>query len=112
MHHLHTVFIVGSSPTATTNLALVSLVVEVLFCNQGVEVRFLPGAPILSRIRLAAMPPRLGRGVRRFESFMRDHLQSISSEVEHHVDIVTVTGSIPVGTTKHATLADVVIAAV
>ena len=26
--------------------ALVSLVVEVLFCNQGVEVRFLPGAPI------------------------------------------------------------------
>ena len=25
--------------------ALVSLVVEVLFCNQGVEVRFLPGAP-------------------------------------------------------------------
>ena len=28
--------------------ALVSLVVEVLFCNQGVEVRFLPGAPVMS----------------------------------------------------------------
>ena len=27
------------------SFALVSLVVEVLFCNQGVEVRFLPGAP-------------------------------------------------------------------
>ena len=26
-------------------IALVSLVVEVLFCNQGVWVRFLPGAP-------------------------------------------------------------------
>ena len=64
----------GSIPSRRTNLALVSLVVEVLFCNQGVEVRFLPGAPILSRIRLAAMPPRLGRGVRRFESFMRDQV--------------------------------------
>ena len=28
--------------------ALVSLVVEVLFCKQGVEVRFLPGAPVFS----------------------------------------------------------------
>ena len=27
-------------------------------------------------------------------------IQSISSEVEHHVDIVTVTGSIPVSTTS------------
>ena len=100
MHHLHTVFIVGSSPTATTNLALVSLVVEVLPCKQGVEVRFLPGAPILSRIRLAAMPPRLGRGVRRFESFMRDHLQSISLVVEQQLDTLKVTGSIPVSTTS------------
>ena len=36
----------GSKPVRSTNFALVSLVVEVLFCNQGVEVRFLPGAPI------------------------------------------------------------------
>ena len=29
------------------NIALVSLVVEVLFCKQGVVVRFHPGAPII-----------------------------------------------------------------
>ena len=74
VHLLHTEPGGSSNLLITTKLALVSLVAEVLFCNQGVEVRFLPGAPILSRIRLAAMPPRLGRGVRRFESFMRDHL--------------------------------------
>ena len=73
VHLLHTEQGVGSNPTVTTNFislkcylvafavwgrrvlvriqvgrpvfALVSLVVEVLFCNQGVEVRFLPGAP-------------------------------------------------------------------
>ena len=37
----------GSNPSMETIFALVSLVVEVLFCNQGVEVRFLPGAPSL-----------------------------------------------------------------
>ena len=61
-------------------LALVSLVVEVLFCNQGVEVRFLPGAPILSRIRLAAIPPRLGRGFRVFESHLRDQYYGSMAE--------------------------------
>jgi hypothetical protein len=37
----------GSSilPRVASFFALVSLVVEVLFCKQGVEVRFLPGAP-------------------------------------------------------------------
>ncbi len=73
VQHLHTVPGVSSNLTFTTNFislkcylvafavwgrrvlvriqvgrpvfALVSLVVEVLFCNQGVEVRFLPGAP-------------------------------------------------------------------
>jgi hypothetical protein len=40
----------GSNPSRETSFALVSLVVEVLFCNQGVEVRFLPGAPSLDVI--------------------------------------------------------------
>ena len=47
VQHLHTVHRESSTPSITT---------------------------ILSRIRLAAMPPRLGRGVRRFESFMRDQI--------------------------------------
>jgi hypothetical protein len=47
VQHLHTVPGVSSNLTVTTNL---------------------------SRIRLAAMPPRLGRGFRRFESYMRDQL--------------------------------------
>ena len=37
-----------------------------------VGVRVPGGMPSLSRIRLAAMPPGLGPGFRRFESFMRD----------------------------------------
>ena len=38
----------GSIPvTSNKFLALVSLVVEVLFCKQGVVVRFHPGAPSL-----------------------------------------------------------------
>ena len=32
-----------------------------------------PRGTILTRIRLAAMPPGLGPGFRRFESYMRDH---------------------------------------
>ena len=45
MRHLHTVFIVSSSLTATTKQ---------------------------SRVRLAAIPLRLGRRLRKFESFTRD----------------------------------------
>ena len=38
--------VAGSSPAYGTNiLALVSLMVEVLPCKQGVWVQFLPGAP-------------------------------------------------------------------
>jgi hypothetical protein len=38
----------GSTPLPSTNFALVSLVVEVRFCNPGVAVRFCPGAPSLN----------------------------------------------------------------
>ena len=67
--------LVASSTLAsgTKHFALVSLVVEVLFCKQGVVVRFHPGAPLLTRIRLAAIPLGLGPRFRRFESYMRDH---------------------------------------
>lgn len=41
------------------------------------------GAKFLSRIRLAAMPPRLGRGFRRFESFMRDQVSSMLILITH-----------------------------
>ena len=36
----------GSTPLLSASYALLSLMVEVLFCNQGVWVRFLQGAPI------------------------------------------------------------------
>ena len=55
-------------------LALLIIMVVDWFCNPGVVVRFHQGAPILSRIRLAAMPLRLGRRLRRFESYMRDQV--------------------------------------
>ena len=43
---------------------------------QGFDYAILP--PILSRVRLAAMPPGLGPGFRGFESHMRDQLSPIS----------------------------------
>ena len=42
------------------SFALVSLVVEVLFCNQGVEVRFLPGAPVFLSEALSGCVHGLG----------------------------------------------------
>ena len=47
---------VGSSPIYGARFALVSLVVEVLPCKQGVEVRFLPGAPNWGQQRAAELP--------------------------------------------------------
>ena len=51
MHLLHTEKIGGSIPSITTKFfALLSLMVEVLFCKQGVRVRFLQGAPSFTPI--------------------------------------------------------------
>jgi len=44
-YHATNVGVGGSSPSGSASNALVSLVVEVLFCKQGVVVRFHPGAP-------------------------------------------------------------------
>ena len=41
-------------------------------CKSVIGVRSPNGPPILSRVRLAAMPPGLGPGFRGFESHMRD----------------------------------------
>ena len=46
-----------------------------------VGVQIPPGTPSLSRIRLAAMPPGLGPGFRRFESFMRDQSYVYASKI-------------------------------
>ena len=46
----------GSLPPKAAKFALVSLVVEVLPCKQGVEVRFLPGAPNWGQQRAAELP--------------------------------------------------------
>ena len=56
------------SPIASCNL------VAIIKWGGWQEVQFLQAPPILSRIRLAAMPPGLGPGFRRFESFMRDQV--------------------------------------
>jgi hypothetical protein len=61
-----------SRTRSQTIYALLSLVAKVLPCKQGSVVRFHQGAPILSRVRLAAIPPGLGPGFRKFESFTRD----------------------------------------
>ena len=53
-------------------LYIASVMVALQSPKLTVGVRVPGGMPILSRIRLAAMPPGLGPGFRRFESFMRD----------------------------------------
>ena len=68
--------------------------------------RYPLGPPSLSLLRLAAMPPRLGRGFRGFESHRRDqsmraNYSFLAQLVEQHLDTVKVTGSIPVGTTNY-----------
>ena len=74
--------------------ALVSLVVEVLFCNQGVEVRFLPGAPIMSlssngRTLIKGYPVKdtvsnlqhsMSRKRSRFESWQRHQVKDVNSK--------------------------------
>ena len=50
-------------------------------------VRFHQGAPILSRVRLAAIPPGLGPGFRKFESFTRDQFFKRSSAMKRVIEI-------------------------
>ena len=100
----------GSIPLPRTNYALVSLMVEVLFCNQDVWVRFLPRAPKLYSGRLVARTPafqvgeagsipvrstKLSRGVRvdeglisrirSFEYFPRNQHATVVLWVGHRI---------------------------
>ena len=53
-YHATNVGVGGSSPSGSASYALVSLVVEVLFCKQGVVVRFHPGAPFSGVVSVMA----------------------------------------------------------
>ena len=70
------------------SFALVSLVVEVLFCNQGVEVRFLPGAPVMS---LSSNGRTLIKGYP-----VKDTVSNLQNSIHKDVIVVRIHGSPPI----------------